>query len=70
MRRPTVGVDVLGIEVAVRQAAPDIRDHHAAIDVDPLQGLIVDEERSGAPAAGAFAAADARTRPRALGGGR
>src|SRR5271165_1888991 len=51
-------VDVLRVEVAIRETAPHIRDHHAAIAIDSLDRLVVDHERSGADAAGALAAAD------------
>ncbi len=55
--------------MAVREASPNVGHHHAAADVDPLDRLVVDQERNSARAAGAFAAADARPVPvQTLGG--
>ncbi len=50
-------IEVLGFEVAAREAAVDIRDHHAAVQVDSLERLIIDQKGYGGLGVGAFVAA-------------
>ena len=51
--------DVLGRQEAVREAAIDVREHHAGVEVDALDRPIIDHSGNGVLRAGASAVVDA-----------
>ena len=62
-------VDVLGRQIAIGQAAVDVRQRHARIEVDSLERPVVDQERQRVIGAGAGGAADVDAGSGADGGG-